>query len=168
TANNLLAALDYPAILPQVVQGWNYYADADSRFEVEARVVAAWDAAGHPISDPKIDPVIGARVLGAGRMADLDPEHRRVTDLVGMELVVEVPGPATVSGRVAITQLGDYWDRTADGPTATAWQSAISPLKWSPGIERSGILRGLRDSHVPGLSIRLMPFLDGTGPKPVS
>jgi hypothetical protein len=103
--------------------------------------------------------VIGADVFGPGKMADLDPEHRRVTDLVGMYLTISLRGAlaATLSGQIRITQLRDYWNNAA-GVTVTAWQSVLADPKWSTGIERSHVLGQLRDTRCDGLSVRLTPI----------
>src|SRR5262245_59826610 len=94
TANNVLAAreeVNTPAFDP-LQNGWHYYNLASNQFSILAessRVVSAWDANG-PV---KSDPVIGAMVAGDGIMADLDPEHRRATDLFGFELAIGLPPP---------------------------------------------------------------------------
>ena len=163
TQNNLLAALDYPAILGQK-PGWDYFADANSDFRLESgQVTAAWDAKGTLIVDPDDDDLIGAAAVAAGKMADLDPEHRRVTDLIGMALAITLPDagtggpPVSLSGTLELTQLRDYWSNPAS-VTVTAWQSVILEPNWSTGFERSAVLKQLYDAHGDGLSVRLTPI----------
>ena len=114
--------------------------------------------------------MIGALVLGTGKMSDLDPEHRRITELFGMELTIALPAPkpgeapASVSGKMEPTPLRDYWGNSRYMIT-TAWQSVERAPWWSGGIERSNVLTQLRDANPDGLSVRLttLAMLTDTG-----
>jgi hypothetical protein len=160
TRNNLLAALDDPTILGQDPP-WDFDPLANSDFTLtDCRISSAVDGGGHLVIDPCVDPLIGAAVLGTGKMVDLDPEHRRITELVGMVLTVALPDdgtggpPASVSGKLELTQLRDYWLNPPTG-IVTVWQSAIRDPWWSDGIDRSAVLKQLRDASPDGLSVRL-------------
>src|SRR6267378_3949926 len=91
TANNVLAARDEvntPCFKPPPPdRNWHNNNLASNQFSVlesSSRVIGASDADGPVTSDP----VLGAIVSGNGAMADLDPEHRRVTDLFGFRLAL--------------------------------------------------------------------------------
>ena len=93
TRNNLLALLDDPTLLeprPPLVPraGWDYHPMANGDFRlVNCEVVGEWDEQGRFIASSADDSVIGAAVMGTGKMADLEPavvangttslEHRR-------------------------------------------------------------------------------------------
>jgi len=164
TRNNLLVAQDYPEIFSQTPgPDWDYFPEANSDFALlDCQVTAAWDAQGNLIVDPGTDALIGANVSGTGKMADLDPEHRRVTDLVGMYLSIALPDAGTgtqptLEGKLEVTQLQDYWNNSSY-VTVTAWQSVLHSPTWSAGTERSAILKQLHDAHADGLSVRLTPI----------
>src|SRR5262249_21835487 len=103
-------------------------------------VVSAWDANG-PV---KSDPVLGAIVAGDGMMADLDPEHRRVTDLFGFELAIALaPPPTALKGEGELAFL----------------KRRLNPRAPSPGLLLRGKLRTtqLRDYREPPESEQNLP-----------
>jgi hypothetical protein len=163
TRNNLLAALDQPSILGQNPH-WDFMPMANADFTLTGcKVVAAWNAQGVLIVDPADDPVIGANVAGTGKMADLDPEHRRVTDLIGMNLSIGLPddgsgaGPISVNGRLETTQLRDYWQNSS-GAVVTSWQSIISKPNWAGQIAKSSVLNQLNGASPHDLSVKITPI----------
>jgi hypothetical protein len=163
TRNNLLAALDNPAILGQN-PNWDFMPLANGDFKlVDCKVVAAWDANGVLIIDSATDPLIGADVHGTGKMADLDPEHRRVTDLVGMDFSIALAddgsseAPVSVNGRLEVTQLRDYWE-SSSRVIVTSWQSVISPPNWSGRIAKSAVMQQLKEADSDGLSVKITPI----------
>jgi hypothetical protein len=162
TANNVLAALNdvnTPGFDP-TKNGWHNNNHATNQFSVlgsSSQVVGAWDEAGRVSADD----VLGALVSGDGVMADLDPEHRRVTDLFGFRLVLWAPSEhrPLLTGTLRPTQLRDFWVTDAvDGPVfgvSTIWQSVLTDLVWSPDAERSRVLSRLRGVSRDALSVRL-------------
>jgi hypothetical protein len=162
TANNVLAARDV-VNTPKFNlddNAWHNNNWATNQFWVQdaSQVVGAWDADGPVTSDP----VLGATVMGDGVMADLDPEHRRVTDLFGFALAIEQAPEKQplLSGTLRTTQLRDFWVTTAkvEGgvfPVSTAWQSVLRRLAWSPHVDRSRVLRQLRERSSQALSFRM-------------
>jgi len=185
TANNVLAARDEvntPAFKPADWHNNNY---SSNQFLVSGeftQVVSAWDENGPVASDP----VLGAAVSGDGMMADLDPEHRRVTDLFGLELTFRrspPPAPAVretrvffrkqrlksaapaletfLKGTLKTTQLRDFWVHEIPPdfvvyPVSTAWQSVLHSLTWFREANRSKILRRLREVSGEKLSVRFI------------
>ncbi len=125
-----------------------------------SRVVSAWDADGPATTDP----VLGAAVFGMGIMADLDPEHRRVTDLCGLNLQIQSGQGTLLRGTLRTTQLRDFW--TVPTPIAapgvwgvsTVWASVLDHLKWADEqvVNQSRVLRRLRDVSGGALSVRLV------------
>jgi hypothetical protein len=165
TRNNLLAALDDPALLI-LKPGWDFAPLGNGDFVLQdCKVSCAWDAAGKFIDNPSDDPIIASHVFGAGKMADLDPEHRRVTDLNGMSLAItlsgtgsgtETPG-AGPSGILETTPLRDYWENL-NNAIATVWQSVLHRLVWSGEYKKSKVLEQLKHASPERLSVRLTPM----------
>jgi hypothetical protein len=172
TANNVLAARDdvnTPTFDP-AKNLWHNNNFASNQFSVLAtsRVVSAWDADGPVTSDL----VLGATVTGDGVMADLDPEHRRVTDLFGFELAVALSPQQEplVRGTLGTTQLRDFWvtnvaDKSVFG-VSTVWQSVLRCLTWSADVGRSQVLSRLREVSGGALAVRLtLTHFHGRGGK---
>jgi hypothetical protein len=191
TANNVLAALDEvntPAFQPDK-NGWhnnncasNHFwlvgalkpivlavrpgtgsASCDSvQFTPEnqdiSQVVSAWDVNGAASTDP----VLGAAVSGRGVMADLDPEHRRVTDLCGLRLELGHSGQGNLlEGTLRTTQLRDYWESFYDDSTevvgvSTVWAAVLDHLAWGTGVSQSPVLNRLQTVSGTALSVRLV------------
>jgi hypothetical protein len=166
TKNNLVAALDDPKL---VIPVWDNSPNADGDFRIldGTRVVGAWDANGDFTNDPDVDPIIGQAVTARGKMADLDPEHRRVTDLIGAFLAIAVPpsGPEApaVSGTMAVTQLRDYWNNIS-GVTVTSWQSVIPTPQWPDPVGTSPVIDQLRQASPDMLSVKLTLYAAPASP----
>src|SRR5262245_29943330 len=113
TANNVLAArevVNTPKFKPPPAdRNWHNNNLAGNRFSVKSAKggVSARDQDGPVASDP----VLEATISGDGVMADLDPEHRRVTDLFGFELAVGLTPQQDplLRGTLGTTQLRDFW-----------------------------------------------------------
>jgi hypothetical protein len=164
TANNVLAALpvvNTPAFKPPPAdRNWHNNNYASNQFSVSgscSRVISAWDKDGPVTSDA----VIGASFSGDGVMADLDPEHRRVTDLFGFQLAIAFGAQQEplLRGTLRPTQLRDFWvvgvvDGDAMG-VSTNWQSVMDGPTWSQDISRSKVLSQLREVSGSRLSVRL-------------
>jgi hypothetical protein len=120
-----------------------------------AKVVSALDSDGPAASDP----VLGSLLAGAGVMADLDPEHRRVTDLVGLKLRLGTAAEPFLKGTLRPTQLRDFWVAFVDGDwfgVSTIWQSVLDVQTWAAGSIGSKVLRQLHALSPKELSVRLV------------
>jgi hypothetical protein len=173
TANNVLAAREEvnTSKFDLAKNHWHYNNLASNQFWVrdKTRVVMAWDSDGPVASDL----VLGAVFGGDGVMADLDPEHRRATDLIGFQLVI-TRAPAQeplLTGTLKPTQLRDYWvtNDTVEGNkygVSTIWQSVLTELRWSADVSKSKVLSRLQSLSGSKLSARLTMTLYNLPPDP--
>jgi hypothetical protein len=204
TNDNLLSAIDTVGKTGSTPPAWSYNPNGSGLFNLASvalvattpaltpedvcRVVGAWGADGRFVASPSDDPVIQAPVLdvaaldmlqsrswGIAKVVDLDPEQRRVTELIGLDLSVMLHQSTTnspligVVGRVRATQMRDFWMRgiaPEDFPTdpttkcpvfqaSAVWQSVLDVQSWEGNISTSPILQQLKAQSPGQLSLRL-------------
>jgi hypothetical protein len=207
TNNNLLSAIDTVGKPGQQDPPWSWNPAGKGLFQLlrqrdvtgstfygpqdVCQVICAWDESGKLLSKPTDDPIIGASIFdvlarshededdyGQAKLVDLDPQQRRLTRLVGLEMSVvlksvdeTVLSPRFV-GKVAPTHMRDFWMRgysdlgqPNDPKTgsqafsaAALFQSVmeVADADWLGDLAKSPLLQQLK-AHANGrLSVRML------------
>lgn len=207
TNNNLLSAIDTVGRPGGTQPGWSWNPAGKGLFRLlrhrdlaanpflgpqdVCQVMRAWDETGRVLTTPTDDPIIGAAIYdvvastpsnetdyGNAKMVDLDPQQRRLTRLVGLEMSVVLQradlnqlSPRLV-GKVGPSHMRDFWMRgysDLGGPTDPATGSGVFPAStlfqavmnvgddgWLGDLAASPFLRQLKARSQGKLCVRML------------
>jgi hypothetical protein len=132
---------------------WNPEGSGAWRF-VDCRVTRVCYADGSSTTDPKVDPVVGLRIMDAnkrvaGKLVDLDPQQQMVSEI--WSLIVRLTD-GTIDSFAAPFETAafcDLWQRAMvpgrprQQPLSAIYQSVLTPIAWGD-TSKSRFLRELR------------------------
>lgn len=107
---------------------------------VDCRVTRVCYADGTSTTDPRVDPMVGMRIMDAnqrvaGKLVDLDPQQQMVSQIWGMIVRLSDGTHDFFSGPYEPAAFSNLWLRAMESapgmqPLAAFYQSVIGPLAW--------------------------------------
>ena len=128
---------------------------------VDCRVTRVCYADGTSATDPRVDPVVGMRIMDAntrvsGKLVDLDPQQQMVSQIWGMIVRLSDGTTDYFSGPFEPAAFSDLWQRAMvagrprQQPLGAFYQSVLAPVAWS-GDAGSRFLAELRAAATGGM-----------------